>query len=128
MIALLVMGMLIRGTKFSSRVNQVVVAIKLAVVATVIVVGVVYVDPSNWVPFIPESQPVPEGEGGFSQLPLITSLFGIEPAVYGLAGVVSGAAIVFFAFIGFDIVATTAEEAKNPQRTSRSASSARWRS
>jgi len=71
-IALLVMGMLIRGTKFSSRVNQVVVAIKLAVVATVIVVGIVYVDPSNWVPFIPESQPVPEGEGGFDQLPLIT--------------------------------------------------------
>lgn len=115
-IALVVMGLLIRGTKFSSRVNQVVVAIKLAVVATVIVVGVVYVDPSNWVPFIPESQPVPEGEGGFRELPLITSLFGIEPAVYGFAGVVAGAAIVFFAFIGFDIVATTAEEAKNPQR------------
>lgn len=115
-ISLLVMAMLIRGTKFSSRVNQIVVAIKLAVVATVIVVGVVYVDPSNWVPFIPESQPVPEGEGGFAELPLITSLFGIDPAVYGLAGVVSGAAIVFFAFIGFDIVATTAEEAKNPHR------------
>ena len=115
-IALVVMGLLIRGTKFSSRVNQVVVAIKIAVVATVIVVGIAYVDPSNWVPFIPESQPVPEGEGGFRSLPLITSLFGIEPAVYGVAGVVAGAAIVFFAFIGFDIVATTAEEARNPQR------------
>lgn len=115
-VALVVMGLLIRGTKFSSRVNQVVVAIKIAVVATVIVVGIAYVDPSNWVPFIPESQPVPEGEGGFRQLPLITSLFGIEPAVYGFAGVVAGAAIVFFAFIGFDIVATTAEEARNPQR------------
>ncbi|MDF1606299.1 amino acid permease [Nocardioides sp. YIM 152315] len=115
-IALVVMAMLIRGTKFSSRVNQVVVAIKLAVVATVIVVGVTFVDPSNWVPFIPESQPVAEGEGGFRQLPLITTLFGIEPAVFGFAGVVAGAAVVFFAFIGFDIVATTAEEAKNPQR------------
>jgi basic amino acid/polyamine antiporter, APA family len=115
-IALVVMALLIRGTKFSSRVNQVVVAIKLAVVATVIVVGVAYVDPSNWVPFIPESQPVPEGEGGFRELPLITTLFGIEPAIYGFAGVVAGAAIVFFAFIGFDIVATTAEEARNPQR------------
>lgn len=115
-IALVVTALLVRGTKFSSRVNQVVVAIKLAVVATVIIVGVAYVDPSNWVPFIPESQPVPEGEGGFRELPLITSLFGIDPAVYGLAGVVAGAAIVFFAFIGFDIVATTAEEAHNPQR------------
>ncbi|GAB2454828.1 amino acid permease [Nocardioides hungaricus] len=115
-VALVVMALLIRGTKFSSRVNQVVVAIKLAVVATVIVVGVVYVDPSNWVPFIPDSQPAPAGEGGFRDLPLITTLFGIEPAAFGVAGVVAGAAIVFFAFIGFDIVATTAEEAKNPQR------------
>lgn len=115
-IALVVTALLVRGTKFSSRVNQVVVAIKLAVVATVIVVGIAYVDPSNWVPFIPESQPVPEGQGGWEELPLITSLFGIDPAVYGFAGVVAGAAIVFFAFIGFDIVATTAEEARNPQR------------
>ncbi|WKN50639.1 amino acid permease [Nocardioides sp. Arc9.136] len=115
-VALLVMGLLVRGTKFSSRVNQVVVAIKLLVVATVIVVGIAYVDPSNWVPFIPESEPVPDSGGGFLELPLITSLLGIEPAVFGVAGVISGAAIVFFAFIGFDIVATTAEEAENPQR------------
>ena len=115
-IALLVMLLLIRGTKLSSRVNQVVVAIKLAVVAAVIVVGVVYVDPSNWVPFIPESKPVPDSGGGFEQTPLITSLLGIEPAVFGLGGVIAGAAIVFFAFIGFDVVATTAEEAKNPQK------------
>jgi APA family basic amino acid/polyamine antiporter len=115
-IALVVMAMLVRGTKFSSRVNQVVVAIKLAVVAAVIVVGFAYVTPSNWTPFIPESQPVPESEGGFEQTPLITTLLGIEPAVYGLGGVIAGAAVVFFAFIGFDVVATTAEEARNPQK------------
>ena len=115
-IALVVMVLLIRGTKLSSRVNQVIVAIKVAVVATVIVVGITLVDPGNWVPFIPESQPTPESEGGFLQLPLITTLLGIEPGVFGIAGVISGAAIVFFAFIGFDVVATTAEEAKNPQR------------
>jgi APA family basic amino acid/polyamine antiporter len=115
-VSLLVMWMLIRGTKFSSRFNLVVVAIKLVVVATVIVVGITLVDTSNWVPFIPESQPVDSSAGGFRELPLITTLLGIEPAVFGVAGVISGAAVVFFAFIGFDIVATTAEEAKNPQR------------
>ena len=115
-IALVVMAMLVRGTKFSSRVNQVVVAIKLVVVAAVIVVGVTLVDPSNWTPFIPESQPVDASAGGFRDLPLITSIFGLEPAVFGVAGVIAGASVVFFAFIGFDIVATTAEEAKNPQR------------
>lgn len=115
-VALVVMVLLIRGTKLSSRFNQVIVAIKLAVVATVIVVGVTLVDPGNWVPFIPESQPTPESAGGFLELPLITTLLGIEPAVFGVAGVIAGAAVVFFAFIGFDVVATTAEEAKNPQR------------
>jgi basic amino acid/polyamine antiporter, APA family len=115
-VSLVIMVLLIRGTKLSSRVNQVIVAIKLAVVATVIVVGITLVDPGNWVPFIPESQPTTESEGGFLHLPLVTSIFGIEPAVFGIAGVISGAAVVFFAFIGFDVVATTAEEAKNPQR------------
>jgi basic amino acid/polyamine antiporter, APA family len=115
-ISLLVMWVLIRGTKFSSRFNQVVVAIKLTVVAIVIVVGIFYVDTNNWTPFIPDSQPVPDSEGGFGDLPLITTLMGYEPAVFGIGGVIAGAAVVFFAFIGFDIVATTAEEAKNPQR------------
>jgi APA family basic amino acid/polyamine antiporter len=116
LVALAVMGLLIRGTKFSSRVNQVVVAIKLVVVVAVIVVGVFYIDTANWTPFIPESQPAPESAGGFSDVPLITTLLGIEPAVYGVAGVIAGAAVVFFAFIGFDIVATTAEETHEPQR------------
>ncbi|WGX99808.1 amino acid permease [Nocardioides sp. QY071] len=115
-IALLVTFLLIRGTKFSSRFNQVVVALKLVVVAAVIVVGIAHIDVSNWTPFIPDAQPAPESSGGFADVPLITSLLGLEPAVFGLAGVISGAAIVFFAFIGFDIVATTAEETKNPQR------------
>jgi APA family basic amino acid/polyamine antiporter len=48
---------------------------------------------------------------------LISWLFGLDPAVYGVAGVVSAASVVFFAFIGFDVVATSAEEVKNPQKT-----------
>ncbi|GAA1542458.1 amino acid permease [Nocardioides humi] len=116
LVALLVTWLLTRGTKFSSRFNQVVVAIKLVVVVAVIVVGIAHIDPSNWKPFIPDAQPAPESGGGFADVPLITSLLGLEPAVFGVAGVISGAAIVFFAFIGFDIVATTAEEARNPQK------------
>jgi len=116
LISLLVAGVLIGGIKLSSRINQVIVAIKLAVVGLVIVMGVGYIKTANYSPFIPPSQPTSGGEGGFWKSPLITSLFGLEPAVYGIGGVVAGAAIVFFAFIGFDVVATTAEETKNPQR------------
>jgi len=115
-IALVVMGILIAGIKLSSLVNQVVVAIKLAVVAAVIVGGIGYISADNYTPFIPPSASPAAGEAGWLQLPLIQTIFGMEPAVYGFAGVISGAAIVFFAFIGFDVVATTAEEARNPQR------------
>jgi APA family basic amino acid/polyamine antiporter len=116
LIALLVTAVLVGGIKLSSRLNQVVVAIKLLVVAAVIIFGIAHVKASNYVPFIPDSKPAPETEGGFMDVPLISSLLGIDPAVFGIAGVISGAAIVFFAFIGFDIVATTAEETRNPQR------------
>ncbi|MGZ8744736.1 MAG: amino acid permease [Nocardioides sp.] len=115
-ISLLVMGVLIAGIRFSSVLNQIVVAIKLLVVAAVILVGVTQIDPDNYTPFIPKSKPAPEGGGGFMDSTLISTLLGVEPAVYGMAGVIAGASIVFFAFIGFDIVATTAEETRNPQR------------
>lgn len=116
LISLLVAAVLIGGIKLSSRVNQVVVAIKLGVVALVLVMGIGFVKVANYTPFIPPSQPASDSEGSFWSLPLITSIFGLEPAVFGIAGVIAGAAIVFFAFIGFDVVATTAEETKNPQR------------
>jgi APA family basic amino acid/polyamine antiporter len=116
LIALLVMAVLIGGIKLSSMVNQIVVAIKLAVVAIVIVAGIGYVSADNYDPFIPPSAPAAEGAGSFLHVPLVQTIFGLEPAVYGWAGVFSAAAIVFFAFLGFDIVATTAEETHNPQR------------
>lgn len=117
LISLLVAAVLIGGIKLSSRINQVIVAIKLGVVALVLVMGIGYIKAANYTPFIPPSQPTGGAEGGdFWKSPLITSIFGLEPAVFGIGGVIAGAAIVFFAFIGFDVVATTAEETRNPQR------------
>ncbi|WP_248581440.1 amino acid permease [Nocardioides sp. InS609-2] len=116
LISLLVAGVLIGGIKLSSRVNQIVVAIKLTVVGLVIVVGIAYIKTSNYTPFIPDSKPASGGEASFWKTPLISSIFGLDPAVYGIGGVIAGAAIVFFAFIGFDVVATTAEETRNPQK------------
>ncbi|HEY0644403.1 MAG TPA: amino acid permease [Nocardioides sp.] len=116
LITLLCAAVLIGGIKLSSRVNQVVVAIKLAVVALVIIVGIAHIKTANYSPFIPPSQPSGGSDASAWKTPLITSLFGLEPAVFGIAGVIAGAAIVFFAFIGFDVVATTAEETRNPQR------------
>ncbi|WP_110238583.1 amino acid permease [Nocardioides gilvus] len=116
LIALLVTLVLARGIKLASIVNQVVTGIKLAVVALVVVMGIAYVNTANWVPFVPESRSVPSEEASFWTSPLVATLFDLEPAVYGWAGVMAGAAVVFFAFLGFDVVATVAEETKNPQR------------
>src|SRR3954447_18503700 len=113
-IALLMTGVLILGIKLSSRVTSVIVAIKIVIVLLVIVVGVFYVKAANYSPFIPPAQPRETG-GGLSA-PLIQTLFGFAPSTFGVGGMLAGAAIVFFAFIGFDIVATAAEETKNPKR------------
>ena len=115
-ISLVVMGILISGIKMSSWFNQIVVAIKLIVIAIVIVGGIGYVSADNYDPFIPPSQGDAGGAGSWLDVPMIETLLGIEPAVYGWGGIFAAAAIVFFAYIGFDIVATTAEEARNPKR------------
>ena len=103
------------GIKESLRVNLVLVAIKLFVVLFVIIAGLFYIKGSNLSPFIPPSVPAPNGDVTITT-PLFQALFGFTPSTFGVMGLVSGASLVFFAFIGFDVVATTAEEAKNPQR------------
>jgi APA family basic amino acid/polyamine antiporter len=103
------------GIKESLRVNLVLVAVKLFVVLFVIIAGVFYVKGSNLHPFIPPSVPSPSGDVTITT-PLFQALLGFTPSTYGVMGLISGASLVFFAFIGFDVVATTAEEAKNPQR------------
>jgi len=80
--------LLVKGIKESSRLNSIMVIIKVVVVLLFIVVGVWYVKPSNWSPFLP----------------------------FGFSGVATGAATVFFAYIGFDAVSSAAEEVRNPQR------------
>jgi APA family basic amino acid/polyamine antiporter len=103
------------GIKESLRVNLALVAVKLFVVLFVIVAGLFYVQGDNLTPFIPPSVPAESGDVTITT-PLFQAMFGFTPSTFGLMGLVSGASLVFFAFIGFDVVATTAEEAKNPQR------------
>lgn len=114
LLVLALTGVLIAGIKLSSMVNQVAVAIKVGVALLFVVVGLFYVQASNLSPFIPESAPSTSTSGW--QAPLIEVIFGLEPMTYGWGGIVTGAAIVFFAFIGFDVVATTAEETRDPAR------------
>ena len=102
------------GTKLSSRVNAVLTILKVSITVFVIIVGFFYVKAENYSPFIPPAEPA-ESASGLHQ-PLFAFLTGQDPTMYGIVGVLSGAALVFFAFIGFDVVATTAEETKDPQR------------
>jgi basic amino acid/polyamine antiporter, APA family len=116
--ALLIVGavstLIALGTKLSSRFSAVVTAIKVSVVILVVVVGAFYIKAANYSPFIPKAEAGSDQRGiDQSVLALLT---GAHSSHYGWYGVLAGASIVFFAFIGFDIVATMAEETKKPQR------------
>ena len=95
-IALLVTALLVVGIKESATANAVIVVIKVTVVLLFIAFGVGYINTENWTPFIPEAT----GERG----------------VYGIGGILRGAGVVFFAYIGFDAVSVAAQEARDPQR------------
>lgn len=92
----LVTALLVIGIRESARFNNVIVIVKLCIVLLVIGFGFMYVNSDNWHPFVPQN----------------TGTFGH----YGWSGIVRGAAVIFFAYIGFDAVSTAAQEAKNPQR------------
>jgi APA family basic amino acid/polyamine antiporter len=85
-----------RGIRESAAMNNVMVVIKVAIIVLFIVAGISFVDTSNWHPYLPENT----GEFGH----------------FGMSGVMMGAAIIYFAYIGFDTAATTAQEARDPQR------------
>ncbi len=113
-LVLVLTGILVLGMKLSARVTSLVVAIKVTVVLIVIVAGAFFVKGANYDPFIPKAQPV--AAGGDLKSPLIQLMFGWAPSNFGVMGIFTAASVVFFAFIGFDIVATAAEETRNPQR------------
>ena len=99
---------LVIGIRESSRFNNVMVAIKVAVVILVIVAGAFYIDATNWHPFAPFGW---AGLGVFGR-----TIWGQTGADGAPVGVLAGAAMIFFAYIGFDSVSTHAEEARNPNR------------
>jgi APA family basic amino acid/polyamine antiporter len=95
-IVVLMSTVLVIGIRESARITSAIVILKVAIVLVVAIVGLGHITPSNWHPFIPPNS----GEWG----------------TYGWSGVLRGAGLVFFAYIGFDAVSTTAQEAKNPQK------------
>jgi APA family basic amino acid/polyamine antiporter len=103
------------GTKLSARVSLVITLIKVFVVLLVVVAGLAYVNADNYTPFLPPAETTVEGGSPLDQS-LLSVLLGGQTSSFGFFGLLAGASVVFFAFIGFDIVATTAEETKNPQR------------
>jgi len=106
--------LLIRGTQESSFVNNLLVIIKIAVVLVFITLGWSFINPANHSPFIPPNpgeEALRAGRIGFFDF-FSSPDFGH----FGLSGVLRGAGVVFFAFIGFDAVSTAAQEAKNPQK------------
>jgi APA family basic amino acid/polyamine antiporter len=107
-ISMLMTIVLVIGIQESARVNAVMVAVKVAVVLFVIAVGAFYVNPQNWVPF------APYGYTGVSIFGY--TLMGQTGPAGEPLGVLAGAGMIFFAYIGFDAVSTQAEEARNPQR------------
>ena len=112
-------ALLVAGTKMSARVSNVFTIIKVGITIFVIVVGLFYIKAENYKPFVPPAENVTGAGAQIStmQQTLFAFVTGQEPSMYGIFGVLGGAALVFFAFIGFDVVATTAEETKDPQRT-----------
>jgi APA family basic amino acid/polyamine antiporter len=107
----LVTTILVVGIKLSSQFNAVITTIKILVTLFIIGFGIFFISTANLTPFIPP--PKPGGEE--LQVYLLPSILGID-TIYGVTGIFTAAALVFFAYIGFDIVATTSEEARNPQR------------
>jgi APA family basic amino acid/polyamine antiporter len=116
-----VTALLVVGVSESATVNNVVVAIKVTVVIAFIVIGAFFVKPELWSPLIPPQQPAPPPGSDMSMWGQITTALGNvvtgqNTAQYGVGGVITAAATIFFAYIGFEAVSTAGAESKNPSR------------
>jgi basic amino acid/polyamine antiporter, APA family len=111
----LVTTILVIGIRLSSQFNQVITGIKILVTLFIIGFGIFFIKVSNLTPFIPPPKQPPAAAEATLQSFVLPSLLGID-TTFGITGIFTAAALVFFAYIGFDIVATTAEETRNPQR------------
>lgn len=101
-LTLLVMLLLMKGTSEAAKANNLIVVMKVSAVLFVIIAGLFFVNTDNWFPFIPEETLVNDG--------------GEMKEAYGTMGIISGAAAIFFAYVGFDAVSTQAGEAINPKK------------
>jgi APA family basic amino acid/polyamine antiporter len=116
-----VTALLVVGVSESATVNNIVVAIKLSVVIAFIVIGSRYVNPAHWSPLIPAQVPAPP-PGTPMDMPsqigraLWDVVTGNSHAKYGIGGVIHGAAVIFFAYLGFEAVSTAGAESRNPAR------------
>lgn len=105
---------LMRGTRESSLINNILVVIKVAVVLIFIALGWSFIDPANHTPYIPTN--VGEEMLKSGQIGLLDFFREGYFGQFGVSGILRGAGVLFFAFIGFDAVSTAAQEAKNPQK------------
>jgi APA family basic amino acid/polyamine antiporter len=118
---LAVTGLLVIGVSESATVNNIVVVIKLSVVIAFIAIGSFYVDPQHWTPLVPtEIPPPPAGtpRGIWADIwrALGDVVSGQNTSRYGIGGLISGAATIFFAYIGFEAVSTAGAESRNPSK------------
>src|SRR4051795_4585191 len=102
------------GIRESARVTGVLVIVKVTICVFVIVAGAWFVTGANLTPFVPPGRPA-EGGGGLTQ-PMIGLIAGIQPAAFGVGGILTAAAVVFFSYTGFEAVANLSEETRRPGR------------
>jgi len=116
-----VTGLLVLGVSESAFVNNIVVAIKLTVVVAFIIIGAFYVDPAHWTPLVPAAvPPPPAGANAGIWSEIGSALWAVVTAQdtgqYGVPGIITAAATIFFAYIGFEAVSTAGAESKNPSK------------